>query len=201
MVILPEVLTFFGLSREFRNTGYFETEQAQRIALALKPAIEAGHLTALTGITGCGKTTTRRIRQDLDKERKMLVATNLAVDKERVKLSTLMEAIVAAIGTDKEATLPTQAELRERRLRDLIQRRGRPVALFIDEAHDLHPKTMVGLKRLVEVVQEGGAVLAIVLVGLPRLRVNLRRPAMEEPVITSGPQPWCLPWATSPHGR
>jgi hypothetical protein len=38
----------------------------------------------------------------------------------------------------------------------------------------------VGLKRLVEVVQEGGAVLAIVLVGLQRLRVNLRRPAMEE---------------------
>ena len=79
MVILPEVLTFFGLQREFRNAGYFETEQAQRIALALKPAIEAGHLIALTGITGCGKTTTtRRIRQDLDKERKILVATNLA---------------------------------------------------------------------------------------------------------------------------
>jgi hypothetical protein len=54
------------------------------------------------------------------------------------------------------------------------------VALFIDEAHDLHPKTMVGLTHLVEVVQEGGAVLAIVLVGLPCLRVNLRRPAMEE---------------------
>jgi type II secretory pathway predicted ATPase ExeA len=181
MVILPEVLTFFGLHREFRNAGYFEAEQAQRIALALKPAIEAGHLIALTGITGCGKTTTaRRIRQDLDKERKILVATNLAVDKERVKLGTLMEAIFADISADKEATLPTQAELRERRLRDLIQRRGRPVALFIDEAHDLHPKTLVGLKRLVEVVQEGGAVLAIVLVGLPRLRVNLRRPAMEE---------------------
>jgi len=63
---------------------------------------------------------------------KILVATNLAVDKERVKLGTLMEAIFADIGTDKEATLPTQAELRERRLRDLIQRRGRPVVLFID---------------------------------------------------------------------
>ena len=36
MVILPEVLTFFGLSREFRNAGYFETEQAHRIALALQ---------------------------------------------------------------------------------------------------------------------------------------------------------------------
>jgi hypothetical protein len=32
----------------------------------------------------------------------------------------------------KEAALPTQAELRERRLRDLIRRRGLPVALFIN---------------------------------------------------------------------
>jgi hypothetical protein len=44
MVILPEVLTFFGLHREFSNAGYFETEQAQRIALALKPAIHGGDL-------------------------------------------------------------------------------------------------------------------------------------------------------------
>jgi type II secretory pathway predicted ATPase ExeA len=39
---------------------------------------------------------------------------------------------------------------------------------------------MVGLTRVVEGVQEGGAVLASVLVGLPRVRVNLRGPAMEE---------------------
>ena len=97
------------------------------------------------GSPAVGKTTTaRRIRQDLEKERKILVATNLAVDKERVKLGTLMEAIFADIRTDKEAALPTQAELRGRRLRDLIQRRGRPVALFIDEAHDLHTKMDVG---------------------------------------------------------
>jgi type II secretory pathway predicted ATPase ExeA len=46
-------------------------------------------------------------------------------------LGILMEAIVADISTDKEATLPTQAELRERRLPDLTWLRGRPIAVLI----------------------------------------------------------------------
>jgi type II secretory pathway predicted ATPase ExeA len=95
-------------------------------------------------------------------------------------LGTFMEAIVADIGTDKEATWPTQAELRARRWRDLIQRRGRPVALFIDAAHALPPKTLGDLNRWGEVVQEGGAVRAIVRVDRPRVRAHRRRPAMEK---------------------
>jgi hypothetical protein len=75
-----------------------------------------------------------------------LVATNLAVDKECVKLDTLIEAIVADIGTDKEASLPTQAELRERWLRDLIHHRGRPVALFIYAWRALEEAYIAGQK-------------------------------------------------------
>jgi hypothetical protein len=54
------------------------------------------------------------------------------------------------------------------------------VALFIDDAHDLHPKTLVTLKRLIELVVEGGGQLSIVLVGHPKLKNDLRRPKMEE---------------------
>ena len=54
------------------------------------------------------------------------------------------------------------------------------MALFVDEAHDLHPKTLRGLKRLGEVVRDAGARLAVVLVGHPKLRNDLRRPTMEE---------------------
>ncbi len=50
----------------------------------------------------------------------------------------------------------------------------------MDEAHDLHPKTQVGLKRLVEVVADGNGSLSVVLVGHPKLRNDLRRPTMEE---------------------
>jgi type II secretory pathway predicted ATPase ExeA len=76
--------------------------------------------------------------------------------------------------------IPKQVERRERELRNLIRRRRKPVALFIDEAHNLHPKTLTGLKRLMEVVGDGGGRLPIVLAGHPKLRNDLRRPTMEE---------------------
>jgi type II secretory pathway predicted ATPase ExeA len=43
--------------------------------------------------------------------------------------------------------------------------------LFVDEAHDLHYKTLIGLKRLCEVVADGGGVLSIVLAGHPKQRL------------------------------
>ena len=42
-----------------------------------------------------------------------------------------------------------------------IFRQLKTVALFVDEAHDLHHPTLTGLKRLMEVVQEGGGKLSI----------------------------------------
>jgi hypothetical protein len=53
-------------------------------------------------------------------------------------------------------------------------------ALFIDDAHDLHAKTLVGLKRLIEVVRDGNGTLSVVLAGHPKLKNDLRRPTMEE---------------------
>lgn len=61
-----------------------------------------------------------------------------------------------------------------------MARGGKPVALFVDEAHDLHGKTLNGLKRLMEVIERGGGILSVVMVGHPKLRNDLRRPTMEE---------------------
>ena len=52
--------------------------------------------------------------------------------------------------------------------------------LFCDEAHDLHHRTLTGLKRLMEVIREGGGKLSIVLAGHPKLRNDLKSPTMEE---------------------
>ena len=48
----------FGLTRELRNVGYFETDHHRQIFRDLKMAIRQGKLIAVTGIVGCGKTTT-----------------------------------------------------------------------------------------------------------------------------------------------
>jgi type II secretory pathway predicted ATPase ExeA len=121
-----------------------------------------------------------RLQEELAREGKVLVARSLSVDKERVTLQTLMMALFFDLSPEEEPWIPSQGERRERELRNLIRKGRKPAALFVDEAHDLHPKTLRGLKRLSEVVKDAGARLAIVLIGHPKLQNDLRRPTMEE---------------------
>jgi len=133
------------------------------------------------GLVGCGKTTTlHRLIETLKDEKNILVSQSLAVDKHRVNLGTLMTALFYDLVTEKDFKIPTQPEKRERKLVEVIAKRRRSIVLFVDEAHDLHHKTLVGLKRLIELVQNSGGILSVVLVGHPKLRNDLRRPALEE---------------------
>ncbi|HGG7424554.1 TPA: AAA family ATPase, partial [Escherichia coli] len=51
---------------------------------------------------------------------------------------------------------------------------------LVDEAHDLHHRTLTGLKRLMEVIRDGGGKLSIILAGHPKLKNDLKGPTMEE---------------------
>ena len=179
--MLSDVMNYYSLTRGFQGAGYFETSHHQHMFKELKAAIQQGQLVALSGIVGCGKTTTlKAIRRELSQEKEVLVSKSLSVEKGRVHLGTLMLALFYDLATEKDFKIPTQAEKRERALQALIKKRHKPVALFVDEAHDLNSRTLVGLKRLVEVVQDGDGVLSIILAGHPKLKNDLRRPAMEE---------------------
>jgi type II secretory pathway predicted ATPase ExeA len=180
--MLTEVMTHFGLLKEFRQAGYYETDGQKQLFKDLKVAVQSGSLVALTGIIGCGKTTTlRRLFAALAKENKVLVSKSLSVDKNRATLATLIAALFYDLSTDdKEVKIPSLGEKRERELRDLIKKGKKPVVLFVDEAHDLHYSTLKGLKRLIEVIEDGGGTLSVVLAGHPKLKNDLRRPTMEE---------------------
>ena len=176
-----DVMKHYGLTRDLPRSGYFETKQLREVFDAIKAAIHGGKLLALVGLVGCGKTTTlHRLVETLADEREILVSQSLAVDKHRVNLGTLMTAMFYDLVTEKDFKMPTQPEKRERKLIEVIAKRRKSIALFIDEAHDLHHKTLVGLKRLIELVQNNGGTLSVVLVGHPKLRNDLRRPALEE---------------------
>jgi type II secretory pathway predicted ATPase ExeA len=103
-----------------------------------------------------------------------------SVDQDRTTPPTLIAALFYDLSPDKEPRISTQGERRERDLQELFRRGRKPVALFVDEAHDVRAKTLTGLKRLMEVVTDGGGTLSIVLAGHPKLRNDLRRPTMEE---------------------
>ncbi|HEY8034498.1 MAG TPA: hypothetical protein VIF37_02795 [Methylobacter sp.] len=54
------------------------------------------------------------------------------------------------------------------------------MALFVDDAHALKDDALTGIKRLMEVVENDGGCLSVVLAGWSKLHNDLRRPKLEE---------------------
>lgn len=176
-----EVMEHYGLTQSIEQAGYYETAHHKQLMKDIKGAIREGRLIAVCGVVGSGKTVTlRRLQQQLLDENKIIVARSLSVDKQSVRLATLINALFYDLAQDKQVQIPKQGERRERELQELVKKGKRPVALFVDEAHDLNGNTLTGLKRLMEVVEDGGGRLSVVLAGHPKLRNDLRRPTMEE---------------------
>jgi type II secretory pathway predicted ATPase ExeA len=171
----------YGITRPFRDAGYFETEHHRRVSQEIGAAIRRGGLIALCGIIGCGKTTLlARTRDVLQQEGRILVSRPLAVDKVHINLKTLIMALFYDLSVEEEVKIPAQAERRERLLLSLIEQRGRPIALFVDDAHDLNSQTLVQLKRLIELVRGAGESLSVVLAGHPKLKNDMGNPRLEE---------------------
>ena len=179
--MLSEVMDYFGFEQELDHLGFFETDEHLHLEKELQRIIRQGRLVAISGIVGCGKTTAiERLQSKLKQTKDIIVSRSLAVDKERVSLGTLIAALFYDLSTEENFKLPTRPEQRERKLLSLIQKCRKPVALFVDDAHDLHNRTLVTLKRLIELVRQDGGTLSVVLSGHPKLKNDLRRPSLEE---------------------
>ena len=165
-----DVMQHYGFTQPLSQAGYYETRHHQQLMTDMKSAILEGHLIALCGVIGSGKTVTlHRLQQQLKDDNRVLVSKSLAVDKHRITLGTLITALFYDLSTEKPLRIPTQSEKRERELRDLVKKGKRPVVLCIDEAHALTRHTLTDLKRLLEVVEDGDGKLSIVLAGPPKL--------------------------------
>ncbi len=179
--MLSDVMAHYGMNKEFDQAPFYETDEFKHILHEVRHCIEHGRLIALTGSVGSGKTRMlRHIQEALKKEKNVLVSQSLSVEKNRLTLGVLISALFCDLRRSKNDKIPSQPEQRERELRDLIKNKKKPVVLFVDEAHDLHAKTLIALKRLIEVIQGAGGVLSIVLAGHPKLSNDLKRPTMEE---------------------
>ena len=176
-----QIMDHFHIKRHWNQAVYFETKRLAQFREDVVTAIIGGRLVAITGPIGVGKTVMiNRLQEEITANKKIIVARSLSVDKPRVALPALITALFIDLSGDPEMKVPTQPERRERILLEAVRKEKKPIALFIDEAHDLHPSTLNGLKRLREVVSAGGGTLSVVLVGHPRLRNDLRRATMEE---------------------
>lgn len=176
-----QIMKHFHLERAWSQAGYFETERLGQFREDVLAAIMAGELVAISGPVGVGKTVMiNHLQNQIAIDKRIIVARSLSVDKPRVVLPALITALFLDITSDPDMKVPTQPERRERLLQEAVRKAKKPIALFIDEAHDLHGHTLNGLKRLREVISAGGGMLSVVLVGHPRLQNDLRRATMEE---------------------
>ena len=179
--MLTDVMEHFGLTKSLRQVGYFATDHHQQLLKDLKATIREGGLVALTGVVGSGKTVLLWQLQDvLRREGEIEVAESLVFDVPRVNVSTLKLALFYDLATDKDGDLPTKPEKSERALLKLIRRCDKPIALFVDDAHDLHGQTLRSLKHFLGKTRRRGGRLAVVLAGHPKLKNELRRPTLEE---------------------
>lgn len=179
-----QVMQCFGLAKSFGNVPFLETEAVKQQIINIKFAIATGGIIALTGMVGTGKTTLLwKIQQQLLDEKQIIVCRSLSTDKKRVTIATLYTALfldLAREAKDKNFKVPTQSEERERKLMELVKKQDKPIALFIDEAHDLDNKTLIALKRLTELFYHNGTSIAVILAGHPKLGNDLKRSTMEE---------------------
>lgn len=168
--MLADILKRYKLSGDFSRVGFYQSKEIARTEENLREHIRLGYFTALTGSVGAGKTTLiRKMIDDLKKSR-MTVSESMSMEKERVNLTSLVNALYMDFGEKAEK----ERESRDRKLFQLIEKHSRRVVLFVDDAHNLQNKTLFGLKALVE---KG---LCVVLVGHPRLAFNLKRGPMGE---------------------
>lgn len=177
-----EANEFFGIKKAFSDAGYYETAQHKKLYKELKTLIQTSGIYALTGMVGSGKTTLlHRVQQEFEEGGRVIVSQSLTTEKKRLSVATLFVALFYDLNQkEKHLKIPTQGEKRERELLQLIKKNKKPVVLFIDEAHDIHSKTLIALKRLVEMVASKGCKLSIVLAGHPKLGNALSKATIEE---------------------
>ncbi len=145
--MLTEVMRHYGLTRPPIDAGFFETEHHAQVSRDIRAAIMGGRLIALTAVIGSGKTvSSRRLRAEVEREGRVIVSRSLSIDKAKISLPLLEAALFYDLTPEKTVKISSQSERGVRDLQELFRRAKKPVALFVDDAHDLHPKTLTAFE-------------------------------------------------------
>ena len=121
-MLTAQIRKNFRIEKDWSRAGYFETERLQQFQTDVREAIFAGHLIAISGPVGVGKTEMiNRLQSQISAEKKIIVVRSLSIDKPRIPLPALITALFMDISGDPDLKVPTQPERRERMLQDLIK--------------------------------------------------------------------------------
>lgn len=168
-------LRHFGLTRK----GTFNSDITEMYAAEIRAAIEANQMVAVAAPFGQGKT--ELVRTVL----RTLAASGTPLDivevhdplRERQTVAVVMNAVIFELG---DSNPRRDAEARARQFVRLVGQRvvseKRRVCIVIENAHRLHPNTLMAIKDIRERAFAGVSPLfSVVLVGQPPLVDRLER--------------------------
>ena len=92
----------------------------------MKTEITGGRLIALTATIGSGKTVlTRRLREELEREGRVIVSRALSLEKAKISVPLLVAALFYDLSSEKTVSIPSQSKRRERDLQELFRKAKR----------------------------------------------------------------------------
>ena len=154
----------------------FLSSEQRYIRESMFNAAKNGGFLAVIGESGSGKTTLRRDLIDrIQREgHEITIVQPRIFDKSRLTAGSICEAIIQDIAPN--TTVGGSLEGKARKIERLLtesSRGGYSHVLMIEEAHDLHIKTLKYLKRFWEMEDGFRKLLAVILIGQPELNGKL----------------------------
>ncbi|HEY3309874.1 MAG TPA: AAA family ATPase [Desulfuromonadaceae bacterium] len=154
-----------------KDADIYMSDEHRYIEAAMLDAARHGGFLAVIGEVGSGKSVMRRkVIEQLKKDGDTLVIYPQMIDKTRVNASSLCDAIVMDISSEKPRI---KLEQKTRQVQSLLLDRaksGYRACLIIEEAHDLSVPTLKYLKRFYELEDGYRKLLGIVLIGQTELK-------------------------------
>lgn len=154
-----------------KDADIYMSDEHRYIEAAMLDAARHGGFLAVIGEVGSGKSVMRRkVIEQLKKDGDVLVIYPQMIDKGRVNASSICDAIVMDISSEKPRI---KLEQKTRQVQSLLLDRaksGYRACLVIEEAHDLSVQTLKYLKRFYELEDGYRKLLGIVLIGQTELK-------------------------------
>jgi type II secretory pathway predicted ATPase ExeA len=141
-------------------------DEHQHLTKKIRQDLRLSKIIAVSGPIGAGKTSfLKQLKQNIKQENETLVCKSLAIEKSKVKLSTLITALLYDLSQEETVKIPSNLEQSKKKLKKLMVQLNKPVVLFVDDAHDINKKTFIDLQVFIESLKDEGYVLSAVLAG------------------------------------
>ncbi len=181
-----DVKNHFGILKRFSDVPYFENEKSKKLMDDLHFSIRLGGIVVVTGLSGSGKTTLLdNTLKKLQEEKNIIVCRSLSTEKQAVSISLIFSAFFSDLEIEKNISSYMNAEKKERKLNELLNKHKKNLVLLIDDAHELNTQTLIGLKKIRELDKDTEGRITFILVGQPKISKELNYPKNEEIVVRS----------------